>query len=78
MNSDALGVRRKCPKVGKITAQYRSAGFSHRNDDSVDCRSPARRRAKGSCAANERLREVVDDIARLEESIGKCIGALAT
>ena len=78
MNSDALGVRRECPKVAKITTQHRSARFSHRNDDSVACRSPARRRAKGSCAANERMREVVDDIARLEESIDKCIGALAT
>ena len=77
MNRDALSVRRERPKVAKVTAQHRPARFSHRNDDSIDRRSPARRRAEGSCATNKMLRKVIDDIARLEESIDQCIGPLA-
>jgi hypothetical protein len=77
MNLDALGVRRECPKIPKITAQHRSAGFSHGNDDGIDRRSPARRCAQRSCATHKMLRKVIDDVARLEESIDKRVGALA-
>ena len=76
MDDHVVGIGRECSKVVEVSAQYSAAGFSHRNDDGVDRGSLAGLCSQGASSTSEMLRQPFDDVARLQESIDQCVGAL--
>jgi len=77
VNDHIVGVGGEGPEIAKVATQDSAAGFSHGNDDSVDCRSSVSLSPQTGGSTSKSFGNLLDDIARLQEPVHQGIVARA-
>jgi hypothetical protein len=68
-------VGRNCSQIGDVATQHGASWFGTGHNNGVDGRTLSRQRPEYARAKSEMLRELFNDVARLEESVCEGVGS---
>jgi len=76
VHGHVVGVDSERSEIAKIATQDRAARFSHGDDDRVHGGSSTSERSQCASPTGQMHRDLLDDVARLQEPIRQCVIAL--